>query len=154
MNDARSLHARRPCWSPRTRALIVLAASLTGACEPIRPNERPIPPVSARASRELGRDAEAVVHVSGFVDSDPVRGAHELALTIVNGSRWTLTEVRVAVEGDAKADRRPKEYVLRSRAGLGPGQAETLSTRLDVDSGFGRPPVWRYVGAVGYPPVP
>ena len=127
------------------------AISLAVACERIRPSERPSPPASAPENRELAREAEALVHVSGTVVSDAVLGTHELALTVVNRSRWTLTELRVAVEFDPGREASSKEYVLRTRGGVGPGQSETLVARLDGDAGYGRPPAWRFVGAIGYP---
>jgi len=130
----------------------VLGGCLLGACEPIHPNDRPLPRVSAPVSRELAREAEALVRVEGTVVSDPVRGTHDLALRVKNGSRWSLTEVRVSVDADGPGAGEPKEYVLRSRGMVGPGQTETLEARLETDEAFGRPPAWRYEGAVGYPP--
>ena len=98
----------------------VCALSLAVACERIRPSERPSPPASAPENRELAREAEALVHVSGTVVSDAVLGTHELALTVVNRSRWTLTELRVAVEFD-------------------PGREATLQGVRAAHSGRGRP---------------
>lgn len=131
---------------------MLVAAALLGACEPIRPNENPSPPASARESQDLTPAAEAQVQVSGVVASDAVLGTHELTLTVVNGSRWSLTDLRVRVRFESERDSRWKEYVLRSRGTVGPGQSETLSTLVDGDSAYGRPPAWRYVGALGYPP--
>jgi hypothetical protein len=154
MNGAGSVHARRPGGSWRKGALAFLAGCFLGACEPIHPSERPTPPVSAPQSRELAREAEALVQVEGTVASDPVRGTHDLALKVVNGSRWTLTEVHVSVDADGPGEGEPKKHVLRSRGLVGPGQTEILEARLETDEAFGRPPTWRYEGAVGYPPRP
>ena len=114
------------------------ALGLAVACERIRPSDRPTPPSAAPVSRELGHEAGALVQVSGTVVSDAVLGTHELALTVVNGSRWTLTELRIAVDFDPGREADSKEFVLRTRGGVGPGQSETLVTRLDGGAGYGR----------------
>lgn len=151
MNRRGSVHARIPGRWLRWAGFALCVISLAAACERIRPSERPSPPSSAPASRELAREAGALVQVSGTVVSDAVLGTHDLALTVVNGSRWTLTELRVAVEFVPDRDASSKEYVLRTREGVGPGQSETLRTRLEGDAGYGHPPAWRFVGAMGYP---
>ena len=151
MNSIGSVHAPPPCRSRGVGVLVLIAGTFTGACEPIRPSDRPRPPASARESLDLVREAEARVQVTGTVASGPVLGTHELSLAVVNDSRWTLTELRISVsDGDAGS----KEYALRSAGTVGPGESETLSTVLDVDAGYGRPPAWRYLGATGYAPLP
>lgn len=133
----------------RLTVVVSLLISLLGvACDRIR-----VAPEVARdgAEHALTPDAEARLKVTGTVSSVQ-EGTHELALTVVNGSRWNVTELRVRVEFGLARRTLPKECVLRSRRSIGPGEEETLVTVLDESSSYGTPPSWRVVSASGYPP--
>jgi hypothetical protein len=111
-------------------------------------------PSHARTSQNLAPDAAGQVDVSGTVVSDAGDGTHELALTVVNSSPWSLTELRVWVQFEVGSDPQWKEYVLRSRGTVGPGESEVLSARIEGGADYGLPPAWSYGGATGYPPRP
>jgi hypothetical protein len=139
----------------RWGAAVVLLALLGGsnfACERLRVAESNVPKARAGTESVLAPETEAQVELSGRVSSIERDGTHQLAVSVFNRSEWSVTAVRVRVDFRAARETVAREYVLRSRDAIRPGETETLSAVLGESSDHGQPPEWQPLSVSGHPP--